>query len=71
MFVVKNMDIFILHSGVHIIHTRQGSNLHNPTYKLAEVQKDVFCFGITIFNNLPQNVKNLSGNANKFKYALK
>jgi hypothetical protein len=31
----------------------------------------VFHSGIIIFNNLPQNVKDLSSDANKFKYASK
>jgi hypothetical protein len=70
MFVVKDMNMFILNSDIHIIHTRHGSGLHHPTYKLAKVQKGVFYFGIAIFNNLPQNVKNLSRDANKFKYAI-
>jgi hypothetical protein len=64
------MDIFILNSDIHNIHTRHGSDLHHPTYKLAEVQKGVFYSGIMIFNDLPQNVKNLSNYANKFKYTL-
>jgi hypothetical protein len=71
IFVVKNMDIFILNSDIHNIHTRYGSDLYNPTYKLAEVEKGVFYSGIMIFNTLPQNVKNLSSDDSKFKYALK
>jgi hypothetical protein len=65
------MDMFILNSDIHNIHTRHGSYLHNPIYKLAKVQKGVFHSGIKIFNNLPQNVTNLSSDAYKFKYALK
>jgi hypothetical protein len=51
MFVIKNMDIFILNSDIHNIHTRHGSDLHHPTHKLAKVQKGVFSSGM-IFNNL-------------------
>jgi hypothetical protein len=36
MFVVKNTDIFILNSDIHNIHTRHGSDWHQPTYKLAK-----------------------------------
>jgi hypothetical protein len=68
MFVVKNMDIFTLNSA---IHTRQGSDLHHPTYKLTKVQKGVYCSGIMIFNNLPQNLKNKTNEVNKLKYTLK
>jgi hypothetical protein len=69
IFVVKNMDIFILNSD--IIHTTQGLDLHHPTCKLTKVQKGVSYSGIRIFNNLSQNIKNLSSDVNKFKYALK
>jgi hypothetical protein len=71
MFVVKNVDKFILNSDIHNIHTRHGSNLHHPNYKLTKIQKGVVYSGIMIFNNLPQNVKNLSSDANKYKYAFK
>jgi hypothetical protein len=71
MFVVKNTDIFILNSDIHNIHTRQGSDLHHSIYNLTEVQKGVSYSGITVFNNLPQNIKSLSSDANKFKNALK
>jgi hypothetical protein len=46
MFIFKNMDIFILNSDIHNMHTRHGSDLHHPTYKLAEVQKGVVYSGI-------------------------
>jgi hypothetical protein len=36
---------------------------------LAEAQKGVFYSGVTIFNNLTKNVKNLSSDANKFNMA--
>jgi hypothetical protein len=65
------MDIFIQNSDIRSIHTRQGLDLHYPTYKLAKVQKGVFYTGIRIFNNLPHNVKILSSDVNIFKYALK
>jgi hypothetical protein len=71
MFVVKNMDIFILNSDIHNINTRQGSDLHHPIYKLTKVQKGVLYSGIMIFNSLPQNIKDLSGDVNKFKNTLK
>jgi hypothetical protein len=51
IFVVKNMDMFLSNSDIHGIHTRQGLDLHYPTYNLAKVQKGVFYTGIKIFNN--------------------
>jgi hypothetical protein len=71
MFVVKNRDIFILNSDIHNIHTRQDSHLHHPTYKLTKAQKGVYYSGIMIFNNIPQNLKNMTNDVNKFKHALK
>jgi hypothetical protein len=71
MSVVKNMDIFTLNSDIHSIHTRQGSDLHHPTYKLTKIQKGVYCSGIMIFNNLPQNLKNMTPEVNKFKHTSK
>jgi hypothetical protein len=68
---VKNMDIFTLNSDIHSIHTRQGSDLHHPTHKITKVQKGVDCSGIMIFNNLPQNLKNMTNEVNKFKHTLK
>jgi hypothetical protein len=59
------MDIFIPNSDIHSVHTRQGLDLHYPTYKLAKVQKRVFYTGIKIFNNLPHNIKILSNDINK------
>jgi hypothetical protein len=46
MFAVKNMDTFTLNSDTHSIHTRRGSDLRHPTYKLTKVQKGVYCSGI-------------------------
>jgi hypothetical protein len=60
------MDIFLANSDIHGIHTRQGLDLHYPTYKLAKVQKGVFYTSIKIFNNLPHNIKSLSNDINKF-----
>jgi hypothetical protein len=71
IFVVKNLDLFKFNSAIHSINTRQGSDLHLPTNKLAKVQKGVYYSGIRIFNNLPQDIKNLLNDVNKFKQALK
>jgi hypothetical protein len=71
IFVVNNLDIFKFNSAIHSINTRQGSNLHLPTDNLAKVQKGVYYSGIRIFSNLPQNIKTLSNDVNKFKQALK
>jgi hypothetical protein len=53
------------------MYTRQGLDLHPPTYKLTKVQKGMSYSGIRIFNNLLQDIKNLLNDVNKFKLALK
>jgi hypothetical protein len=47
------------------------SDLYPPSIKLSKYQKGVYYSGIKTFNQLPQNIKNLSWNAKKFKLALK
>jgi hypothetical protein len=65
------MGMFLANSDRHGIHTTRGLDLHYPTYKLPKWQKGVFYSGTKIFNNLPHNIKCLSNDINKFKYALK
>jgi hypothetical protein len=55
---------------MHNINTRHALDLHPPTNNLVKVQKDVYYSGIKIYNCLPQDIKNWSGDVNKFKQAL-
>ena len=71
LFVTKNKDQFLFISQVHKINTRQTSNLYLPAANLATYQKGVYCSGIKIYNHLPVAIKDLSGDKNKFKLALK
>jgi hypothetical protein len=71
VFIVKNMDKYVTNSDIHNINTRQRFELHYPTCKSTKVQKGVSYTGIRIFKNLPQSIKNLSQDLNKFKYSLK
>ena len=71
LFVVKNIEEFTSNSEVHSINTCHKSDLYPPSIKLTKYQKGVYYSGIKIFNHLPQNIKNLSWNVNKFKLALK
>jgi hypothetical protein len=66
---IFSVSIFVV--DIHNFHTRHGSDLHHPSYKWAKFQKGVLYSGITVFNNIPQNGKNLSIDASKFKYAFK
>ena len=60
-FVVKkNRHLFPSNNQTDTIHTRHTNNLRPPITNITEFQKGVFCFGITIFNNLPPNIKDLA-----------
>jgi len=71
LFVNKNKDQFLSNSQVHKINTRQISALYVPTANLAINQKGVYYSGNKIYNHLPTAIKDLSGDENKFKLALK
>jgi hypothetical protein len=71
LFIVKNLDILTVNSGVLGINTRQASHLTFPANKLTKVQKGVYYSGISTFNNLPKSIRNLSSYVTNFKQALK
>jgi hypothetical protein len=71
LFVTKTKDQFLSNSQVHKINTRQTSDLYEPTANLTIYQKGVYYSGIKIYNHLPTAIKELSGDKNKFKLALK
>jgi hypothetical protein len=71
LFVVKNIKEFKSNFKVHSINTHHRSDLFPPATKLTKYHKAVYYWGIKIFNHLPQSIKNLSWNVNKFKLALK
>jgi hypothetical protein len=70
MLIVKNLNIYKFNTAKHNTNTRQGSRLHSPTNKTAEVQKGVYYSEIRIFNNLPQSIRNLLSDIIKFKQLL-
>jgi len=70
-FVIKNKSQFLSNSQVHKINPRQPSNLYLPATHLAVHQKCVYYSGIKIYSHLPTAIKDLSGDKNKFKLALK
>jgi hypothetical protein len=51
----------------HNLHTRQSNNL-NATGQFV-YQQGAHYSGITLFNMLPREIKNIAGNPNKFKQA--
>jgi hypothetical protein len=70
IFVVKNGDLFSLNSEIHNLHTGFKNNLHLPS-TLAMVQMGVLYSGSKIFNCLPLQIKNHSGDLKSFKRKLK
>ena len=58
-------------SQIHRITTRQTSDLYVPTANFTIYQKGVYYQEIKIYNHLPKTIKDLSGDKNKFKLALK
>ena len=71
VFVIKNGELFSFNSEIHNLHTRFKNNLHLPSTNLSMVQKGVLYSGIKIFNYLPQQIKNHSGDLKSFKRKLK
>ena len=71
LFVGKNMDDFIINSDIHPHNTRSNTNLHPSLARLTKYQKGADFSGIKFYNCLPIRIKQLSGDVNKFKLALK
>jgi hypothetical protein len=71
MFVVSHREIFTFNNEVHGLNTRRKLDLHVPTVSLTKVQKGVYYLGITIYNKLPNSIKERANNYNEFKIILK
>ena len=71
IFVIKNTDQFLSTSLIHMINTRHSSDLYVPAADLTICKKGIYYSGIKIYNHLPTAIKDLSGDKNKFKLALK
>ena len=54
-----------------MINTRYNMNLHPPLLNLTLSQKGAHNSGIRLFNHLPVRIKQLAGDINLFKWALK
>ena len=67
----KKNHLFYTNNQIHSIHTRFKMNLHPPAAKLTNFQNGVYYSVIKIFNNLPQNIKDLANETVLFQNALK
>ena len=56
---------------MHKITTWQTFDLYIPAANLTVYRKGVYYQAIKIYNHLPKTIKDLSGDRNKFKLALK
>jgi hypothetical protein len=65
------MEIFTPNSDIHTKNTINKSNLFLPQTRLTKYKKGAYFAGIKIFNHLPQKIKKLSDNTNKFRRELK
>jgi len=71
IFVVQNKNIFSTSIKTHNIDTRERNNLYPPQANLTIYQKGAYYSVIEICNNLPLEIKNVTGSQKKFKIALK
>jgi len=71
LFVVKNSKLFSVNKDLHLINTRQQSNLHQPLAHLQKYQLGPYNMGIKLFNILPASIKDESHNPPRFRSPLK
>jgi len=65
MCVVQNKTFFFNKQWKSQLDTRQRNNLYLPQANVTIYQKGAYYLGIKIFNNLPLEVKNATGNQKK------
>jgi len=71
LFLTKNKDQFMTYSQIHKITKRQTFDLYTPAANFTIYHKGAYYQGIKIYNHLPKTIKDLSGEKNNFKLALK
>jgi hypothetical protein len=65
------MKDFTTNSDIHTCNTSNNDNLHSPLARLTEYQKAANYSSIKAYNCLPMEIKQLWGEPQKFKKALK
>ena len=71
LLVVNNQHLFLKISDVYYHNTRHRTNFHVPPTRLTMAQKGVLYSGITLFNELPDEIKKFSDTPKIFKRNLK
>ena len=69
--MTNNKDYFTTNAEYYSIHTMHSNELHLPQTNLAIYKNRVYYSGVKIFNNLPSDIKNTSGNRKRLKRILK
>lgn len=60
VFVYQNKNKFILNSNIHTHNTRIASQISINNYNLSLFRKSPYVCCASIFNTLPEDIKNLS-----------
>jgi hypothetical protein len=58
MYIVNNLELFVLNSDRNILETRNSMNLYLSTANLRVFLKGPEFFGIRVYNNLPGRINN-------------
>ena len=70
-FVINNKEIFDTNKDYYEKDTRQNMNIHVYQVNLAKYRNGVYHMAARIYNGLPNTLKVISNNTNKFKASLK
>lgn len=70
MLYIKNQDKFSTNQDIHHFNTRHKSDLHLPSVSLSCFKKGVRYSCITVFNALPNYLKDLKNNEKRFRKEL-
>jgi hypothetical protein len=71
LFVIRNKKEFIANSEIHGINTRQQNNLYQQLVNLRKYQKGICYLATKVYNNLPQNITDISDDTKGFEAKLK
>ena len=71
LFVTNNKHLFNHNNDIHKYNTIIKNNLYLPTVHLTKFSNGPYITGIRVLNRLPQIIKALDPNPNKFKTSLK
>ncbi|GFG29899.1 hypothetical protein Cfor_02255, partial [Coptotermes formosanus] len=71
LYTINNKYLFNTNNEIHKYRTRYNNNLHLPIVNLSKFHKGAYISGVKVFNHLPQYIKILANDQNRFKSTLK